>query len=475
MADLIDNSIFAGAKTVWLDFCWANSDSYIALRDDGSGMSEDQLVEAMRPGAKGPLADRDAKDLGRYGLGLKTASFSQCRRMTVVSATDPGVQVLRSWDLDYVARTDRWQLLKEPTPSTQDILGTLPNRTHGSTVIWENLDRVLSLTGWDDDKGYRRFLDLAAEVKEHLAMVFHRYLQDRSLGILVNGTELTGWDPFMVNQDGTQALPEEVLPFRGQNVKVRPYVLPHESKLAPEAHRIGGGPLGWNAQQGFYVYRGGRLLVAGDWLGLGPLGSTGAYRKEEHYKLARISLDFPTSLDQYWNIDVRKSTAKPPAALRDALRRIAEATRHRAVEVYRYRGEGGARECAPDSFVWSEKRKSGKTRYTINRSHPLVKALEDEGPNVKVRLNTLLDLVEETLPISLILIRNSEQGDLQSMPCDGWSEDAVKRAATVVLKALRDAGLGNEESSRHLAFMEPFNRFPGLVAGIREAKEEKRQ
>ena len=471
LADLIDNSIFASAKTVWLDFCWMKKDSYITLRDDGRGMGEEQLVEAMRPGTKGPLEERAKNDLGRFGLGMKTASFSQCRRMTVLSATGVGKQASRSWDLDYVAETNRWQLLRNPPPSTSDIMHQLPKNVHGTTVIWENLDRVLSSTGCDEEKGYGRFLDLGVQVKEHLAMVFHRYLQAGSLAIVVNGIELQGWDPYIAKKDGAQTLPEEVLSFHGKNVVVRPYVLPHESKLSPEAHKAAGGPLGWNAQQGFYVYREGRLLLAGDWLGLGAPGSVGPYRKEEHYKLARISVDFPSSLDEHWGIDVRKATARPPAALRDDFRRIAEATRRRAVEVYRYRGQGTAHDHAPESFVWSEQRKSGKTRYVITRSHPLIMALESEGSSIKVRLNTLLDLIQETLPIPLIVIRNAEQADLQTTPYEDCTEEAIRRAAIVVLAALRECGTSDEQIWKRLAIMEPFNRFSQVIAAIRKDTE----
>lgn len=471
IADLIDNSIFAGARTVWLDFLWAQADSFITVRDDGCGMSEERLVEAMRPGTRGPLEERAPRDLGRFGLGMKTASFSQCRRMTVLSGASAGEPVSRSWDLDYVARMDRWQLLRELLPSTQAIVDRLPRSAHGTTVIWENMDRVLSTTGSDDEKGYGRFLDLATQVNEHLAMVFHRYLQEGSLSIVSNGMELVGWDPFLANHDGTQALPEEVLTLRGQEVKVKPYVLPHESKLTPEAHKAAGGPLGWNAQQGFYVYRGGRLLLAGDWLGLGALGSAGPYRKEDHYKLARISVDFPTALDEYWGIDVRKATARPPAVLRDEFRRIAEATRRRAVEVYRYRGQAVAHESAPESFVWSEKRKSGKTQYVINRQHPLVTAIQEEGPKIKARLDTLLDLIQETLPIPLIVMRNAEMGDRQMTQYEDWSEEDVRRIALVVLSALHDMGISESELWRRFSMMEPFNRFPAVVAAIREAEE----
>src|SRR5207248_4395783 len=132
------------------------------------------------------------------------------------------------------------------------------------------------------------------------------------------------WDPFLTDHEATIQLPEES--FGTPQVRVRPYVLPHESKLSSEAHRKASGPKGWNAQQGFYVYRARRLIVPGSWLGL--------FQQEEHYKLARIQLDIQNAVDESWSIDVRKATAAPPAVIRRALRQIAQRTRQIARHVY---------------------------------------------------------------------------------------------------------------------------------------------
>ena len=79
IADLIDNSIFAGATRVWLNFHWSGADSFISIADNGHGMSEEQLVSAMKLGSQNPLEVRPKKDLGRFGLGFKADFEAFCR------------------------------------------------------------------------------------------------------------------------------------------------------------------------------------------------------------------------------------------------------------------------------------------------------------------------------------------------------------------------------------------------------------
>ena len=115
IADIIDNSIAAKAKNIWLDFYWDGCDSRISILDDGVGMEEDVLSNAMRPGSQSPTDTRDPSDLGRFGLGLKTASFSQSRILSVVSKTSKGEKSRRCWDLNFVSKHNEWRLLKEVT------------------------------------------------------------------------------------------------------------------------------------------------------------------------------------------------------------------------------------------------------------------------------------------------------------------------------------------------------------------------
>lgn len=307
VADLIDNSISAQANNIWLNFVWNGADSYISLADDGCGMTQRQLIEAMRPGSQSPLNQRDPADLGRFGLGLKTASFSQCRSVTVRSRPDAGRQSTRCWDLDYVSQTGEWRLLKDANASTASRLTGFDDTPHGTIVLWEVLDRVVEDDDANDTDAQQRFLALVDDVERHLAVVFHRFMQgSRPLRIYINGTDkdrlVKPWTPFLEDHSATQQLQLERIPFQGTTVKVLPFVLPHHDKLEPNDFQFASGPRGWNAHQGFYVYRNKRLLVPGDWLGFG-------YAKEEHYKLARIQVDISNSTDGEWSIDVKKSHA----------------------------------------------------------------------------------------------------------------------------------------------------------------------
>jgi HSP90 family molecular chaperone len=108
IADIVDNSISAGAKNIWIDFNWNGTDSTVSIRDDGCGMTESVLKTAMRLGSMSPSSIRDPKDMGRFGLGLKTASFSQCRKFTVISKYHDDAICIRCWDIDCIIKTNNW-------------------------------------------------------------------------------------------------------------------------------------------------------------------------------------------------------------------------------------------------------------------------------------------------------------------------------------------------------------------------------
>ena len=195
LADIIDNSITAGAKNVDLTFFWNGKNSHITIQDDGNGMDEAELDRAMRLGEQSPLDARDSNDLGRFGLGLKTASFSQCRRLTVASRKTDAVGCLR-WDLDILTASadDGWHLIEGPADGSHWLLDPLLAVPRGTLVLWENLDRIVT-PGFSE----QNFLDLIDVVERHLAMVFHRYLsgQRHRLRIAINGRAVVAWDPFL--------------------------------------------------------------------------------------------------------------------------------------------------------------------------------------------------------------------------------------------------------------------------------------
>jgi hypothetical protein len=465
ISDLIDNSISAVAKNVWLKFYWNGENSTISIKDDGCGMSEEDLINAMRPGSRSPLEERDTEDLGRFGLGLKTASFSQCRRLTVATKSAGQKIAIRCWDIDHVVKTGEWRLLKINIKNADGYFSDLEKMEHGTIVLWDNIDRIVGGTRVNNGKDHRLFLERVDGVKNHLAMVFHRYLERGRLKIWINDMPVESWDPFLKNEKATQLLNEESFIISGKMV-VNPYVLPHHSKIDEETHKSAAGPRGWNAQQGFYVYRNERLIVAGNWLGLG-------FKKEEHYKLARIQVDIPNSMDYEWEIDVKKSVARPPAVLRDDLKRIAKLTRERAADIYRHRGKVIARASASNFvFVWEKKVRHGKIFYSLNRQHPLIKEVLENSDEHNPAIRALIRLIEETIPVPLIAMNNSENPDKQVKPFEKIPSEELIEVMTEVYKSLLVSGLTIAEAQNRLAVMEPFNYYPELVASFIESQKQ---
>jgi hypothetical protein len=465
VADLVDNSISAGARNVWVTFYWGGADTWISIVDDGHGMDEHELKEAMRAGSQSPRETRRADDLGRFGLGLKTASFSQCRELTVISRRKGGPLSHRRWDLDVVARTGEWRLLKNVDDASRTILAQLDGLAAGTGVLWRRLDRVVGDSGVDDTRARDRFLQAAEHVEQHLGVTFHRFLS-RAFAIHIGENRVNAWDPFLESNPFTQALVEDSVLYKGHRIPVRPFVLPHHSKLSTEEFRLAAGESGWNAQQGFYVYRNKRLIVAGGWLGLG-------FQREEHAKLARIRVDLPNSLDEEWQIDVRKASARPPGPVREDLRRVARKTRDLAVEVYRHRGKAIARSRASETaFVWNREQKSGRIRYRINREHPVVAALINSADAPRARRTAALRLIEETVPVPLIAIDHAETPDQQAAPLEGVSAAEVRELVLQMKSQLVATGLDGAELTRVLLGMEPFDRFPEIVAAALDVQAE---
>jgi hypothetical protein len=458
IADLIDNSVSANSSNIHVQFRWDGRDSWIAVLDDGVGMSEEILRDAMRAGSANPLDTRDAQDLGRFGLGLKTASFSQCRQLIVMSAVEAGLPATRTWDLDLIGSTGQWRLLAEDRPEDARLWQEINPSGQGTLVIWRHLDRIVDPKAPANELAERHFYAVADRVAQHLGMIFHRFLRGpKRLSLRINGRSLKAWDPFLEDSRATQALGDEALSYRGNSIRVRSFVLPHVTRLSQGEYGAAGGPRGWAAHQGFYVYRNRRLIVTGDWLGLG-------FARDEPTKLARIQLDLPNSMDQDWQLDVRKSVARPPAALAPQLRRIAEVARRGSAQVYRHRGKVIERSPGGDvAYAWEQTVRAGNIAYRINRRHPVVEALlrrPGDGPLVEA----LLRLIEETVPVPLIVLDHVSGESRLAAPFEGAEPDAMSKVMQGLAKALQDNGLEPGEVAERLSFMEPFCDHPELIA-----------
>jgi hypothetical protein len=455
LADIIDNSISAGAKNVWVNLVWKDDKSVITIRDDGSGMTETELVEALRPGTHNPLESRNANDLGRFGLGLKTASFSQCRILTVISKKKEEVHT-RAWNLDFVEKYDKWQILDYV--SDKSFQETMAGQEKGTLVIWENMDRVIK-DQHDNILPRQKFFEIARETEHHLSMVFHRYIESNRLNLWINDLLIKPWDPFLKDNTFTMLTPTEQ--FAEGKIKVTGYVLPHPSNLNENMYNIAGGVNGWHAQQGFYIYRKDRLLVAGDWLQL--------FKKYEHTKLARIMIEMDTKLDLAWQLDIRKSRAIPPRLFTGDLERYAKAVIDKATEVFRHRGKSKQRKNAKNNleFAWIPQEENGREFYKINREHGQIKHLTEKFPEAKDALEKLFRLLEISLPIPAIVLSENVNADRSAQTALSVNDEEILVLLKYNYANLLKDGLSKSNAKDKLSLMDPFIDFPHLLANLK--------
>jgi Histidine kinase-, DNA gyrase B-, and HSP90-like ATPase len=465
IADTIDNSISARAANVHLTFKWDGKNSYIAIVDDGCGMSVDALDSAMRLGDRDPLQQRGAGDLGRFGLGLKTAALSQGRRLTVLSRDSLLNDACFSWDLDVLAeaKDGDWRLLEGPDYGSRHILTLLPVGRPGTLVLWEVLDRLVPAGTNQQD-----FLDTIDRVERHLAMVFHRFLEGSRprLKLTINGEPVHAWNPFSASVTAPPwSSPVDYLNSDTSECSVQCFVLPHRDRLTKGEFDSAAGVSGWNAQQGFYVYRNERLLVAGSWLGL---GSPRIWTKDEVHRLARIRLDIKNESDSDWKIDIRKSIAKPPFGIRQRLTSLGEDTRRRARAVFAHRGTVPRRPNDEPIFeAWESVVTAGVTRYKVNRNHPAVRSVLDSPLAIDGEVDVMLNLLESTIPVQRIWLDTVEERTAPHAEPDG-DEEKVKQMLDVIYRSLLNQQYSSERARERLLRTEPFQRYPKLVANLPE-------
>lgn len=342
-ADLVDNSITAGATRVSLDLKFEGPDSWLRIADDGHGMAPEAITEAMRYGSH---QSYEEEDLGKFGLGLKTASLSQCRRLSVASrnGSERARIETRVLDLDHVISADRWEIFEVAARQRDERLVKPLRERSGTVVLWESLDRVLGYKIPSGRRARRAVSALADQLNLHLGMVFHRFLSGEAQGskrvrITINGRRVGPWDPFAREEAATVALPGRDIAVRTPEgvglVRFQPYVLPTRERFSSEgAFHRSAGPRKWNAQQGFYIYRANRMIQSGGWSRMRAL--------DEHVKLARASIDFFPDLDPAFEINVAKVRAVLPAELRERLREPVEKLVRAAQGAYRAHGTVGA-------------------------------------------------------------------------------------------------------------------------------------
>ncbi|MCX5118565.1 ATP-binding protein [Micromonospora sp. NBC_00362] len=459
VADLIDNSITAQANRVEIFFS-AEAEPYLAIVDDGTGMNADEARAAMCLAGTSAARSRRPDDLGRFGLGLKTASLSQCRELTVVTKREGVVTALR-WDLDYLSRSRRWALLtlSEAEASNLPRYGEIKANPSGTLVVWRHLDRLPSASQTIFAKAFNEQM---LSARAHLSLVFHRFLSGEDgkpkVTMELNGVRLRVVDPFLTAHRATQRGPAEYFAVAGARIDVQPFTLPHISKLTQaekETAQIAGR---LRDSQGFYIYRARRLVIWGTWFRLVP--------KDDLGKLARVRVDIPNTLDHLWSLDIKKSAAVPPTEIRDQLKRLVDRIVHPSQRAQLYRGRPAA---ASDKVVrtWNLIDERGSFRYELNREHPLLAALDEQLDNGARRLlSELLRNIESSFPVEDAY--NRLGGDNVHAPQHSDEGELLDYAATL-WSVFSQTGESADDFVARLRYVEPFTLSKNPEALLRRA------
>jgi hypothetical protein len=388
LADLIDNSIKANAENISISFIPEADDVRVSIIDDGEGMDAETLIKAMRPASTHPDTERHPDDLGRFGWGLKTASLSQAKILTVVTWQQEQFYAAR-WNIDDI---DDWAMDYLEDSEARNELTCDPESDSGTEVIWSNTDRLVDR---EHELDFDESLSYAiSQARQHLSLIFHRFILGEGgakISISINGNPLQPVDPFMKSHPATQTLDLDVIKMpNGSKIEIQPYVLPHFSKLTHEEQSVLGGPEGMVRNQGFYVYRNRRLIIHGTWFRIVPHG--------ELSQLTRVRVDLPNTVDHDWRITVDKSGAQLPTQLKRRLKEVIKKFNRKSVRVHRKKGVSLDR--TNRTSVWLRIIKNGRIRYVVNRDHPMLTGLYDsfDDPRQVQGFKAILTLLESYFP-----------------------------------------------------------------------------
>lgn len=424
VADILDNSITANATKIEI-YTVAQPEPFFCMLDNGYGMSNKELVEAMRLGTRDPQNERSKNDLGRFGLGLKTSSFSQCKKLTVLSKKDGKISA-KQWNLDYISNTNKWLLI---TPNIKQLsnlplVKELKKQEQGTLVIWQNLDRYQK----------NNFCDEIDKLRKHLSLVFHCFLEGmnnfKKLKISINNNPLKPFNPFNINHPATQQLASEKIKLYGSTITIQPFILPHHSKVSQQEYEKYATEEGYTKSQGFYLYRANRLLIYGTWWGL--------HRAVDAHKLVRIKIDIPNNQDYYWRIDIKKSSANPTPEIKKDLKRIIRLITEKGSRIYT--GRGRKIKDKTTKRFWEIIPVNNEFRFALNQDHPILKRFISELSSEQLELfNVYLKGVQAYLPLDAI------QAQLQQNPDKIKQETALtKEEIIIIAEKLRASSLDKD-------------------------------
>lgn len=425
VADIIDNSISAYASRIDI-ISEAQDDPFVAFLDNGDGMSYEELENAMLLGSSRDGREDSETELGRFGLGLKSASLSQCREFIVLSKRADSIFGI-SFDLDLIEAENKWNLtvLDPKELSAVPVFERLSEYESGTLVVWNKFDKIAGLAKKFEDS----FREAVADAKRHVELVFHRFYS--SIGIYFNNRRIEKRDPFLTGSAPRQQTGHtEKIKINGHVVFVTPYTLPFWNTITDEEKALLGYPKSIYDDQGFYLYRNKRLISWGSWLRMGL--------KSELNKLARVQVDIPSSLDAVWMLDVKKSSAKIPDIIKEELRASIRDSFVRSKKTVRF---PGMKEQQADNRIWERliNWHDGSVQYVINRDNPIVTELFDSLGKGEARLlEILLSQIESLLPKYSIMNDHTDSLTISSRADNDDREQLISELSDIVAMAKQE-------------------------------------
>ena len=398
VSDLIDNSISAGATEISYEMHWNLGKPYFLLKDNGLGMSfeNNELINSFRLGSRNPLDERDINDLGRFGFGMKTASLSQARSLSVISKKEGSSILARSLDLDFIAKNNKWRLKKIDNTEIEYEISYLNDLKSGTVIRWDNWDRAPSK---EED-----FFSLKEEINNYISVCFHRFIE-RGVKILDHDYPINSCSP-IPSGEGSQEFSRIHL-TQNKDAEQIAYVLQHpknwnenyEVKKALNSFRLFEG---FERQQGIYIYRCDRLLTPkGGWLGL--------LKKGNAAKLARVVINYPNNADQMWSLDITKTNASIPYVFRKEIKKLINTVKKESINKISSGNRIINKSLNFDhARIWNSinDKEFDRYKYIIDINHPYFKAFIQKKKIKESDLKLLLNTIYENLPIAKIIDNN---------------------------------------------------------------------
>lgn len=392
ISDIVDNSISANASEINIFYPGIEGDTYLYILDNGFGMTSEELSDAMQFACKNFNDERKVNDLGRFGMGLKSASFSQCKKLIVASKKNNQISAF-SWDLDEISKSNDWSLIEFDDQEINQIKGInkLKAQSTGTLVVWENFDIIEK----SEKKNISSFLTKKlTKTKVHISLIFHRFMSgigNKKINIFLNNDLIKPIDPFLEKHNKTEPKKESEIRIErtGEKIYIKPYILPYQNDLTEEDFKTIGGKDNMFKMQGIYIYRSNRLIIWGTWLGIKS--------RNELAKYARIKVDIPNSIDDICSIDIKKQNAKLPS-------NIEECIKTHVIESFdgsrRKNKHRGVIDNSDNSILWHESIQRDKTVFfQINRNHPFINKISSDlsDENIKI-FDNLLKMIEKDVP-----------------------------------------------------------------------------